>query len=137
MQELLELIAQEKKVFEAREHFYSQAETKEKCVHRLHWQSRQQPTLHQLYELERKIEQRVEELYNQSRDNPGNIKRLLDIYEARLKSVISYINKEKLHWQRISKNIQKELDDNINEYIQQLRHLEIRRLACREPILST
>jgi len=137
MEELKRLIEQERQVFEQREHFYSQADTKYKCVHRLHWAKHQQPTLHQLYDLEKKIEDRAEFLFQKYKDNPEYIEQVIKIFQDRLKQVINYIEKEKKHWEKIHQNIQKELTDNIEEYKNQFNFLEIRRLSLERKLSKT
>ena len=137
MQELLSLIQEERKVFEEREHFSSQVATRYKCVHRLHWLKHQQPTLHQLYDLERKIEERGNLLFEQNKDNPETIMQLIAVFRERINKIIDYIKKEKKHWIKIHQNIQKELDDNIEEYNKHIHFLKLREISLEGDTVKT
>ena len=137
MEELIKLIEEERKVFKQRDHFYSQADTKYKCIHRLHWARHQQPTLHKLYELEKAIEQRAKLLFEENKDNPKFLAQLIAIYKSRLNQVIYFLSREKISWQKICRNIQKELGDNIEEYRQELNVLKIREIEIERNALKT
>ncbi len=140
MEELTKLIEKEEEIFKQREYIYLQVDTKYKCVWRLksiHLAKDMQKTLHQLYDVEKKIEERMEFLLNKYKNEPDLILQLVNIFKKRLNSVISFLEKEKIHWQKICENIQKELNDNIKEYKDQLAFFKIKEFNIERSILKT
>ena len=137
MQELIRLIEQEKKEIQNREEFYQKITKAEyKCKHRtavlLHWSKFGKITLSGFDSIEKQIEKRVEILYEQYKYSPEKMFELTTVFRNRLNNILSFMEREKKWWYDGHQNIQKELDDDIEEYRRELNFLRIKEFAIED-----
>jgi len=123
---LKELIKKEEEIFRKRIEIYKRVETKYKCIWRLKalkLASDLKETLHDLYDIEREIEKEADFLLK----NSQNTEEIINLYLERLNNVIAFLEREKQAWSAICENIKKELENDIEEYKNEIELLKIKK----------